>query len=313
MDTFLAALEPMLTMFICILIGFGLNKSGLAPENTGTVLSKVETYVFMPAQVMVTFMTYCTVSSLQENYRFSLYSVLCIAVSMAMSIPLSKLFSKDGTNRGVFRYSLVFANFGFLGNALIPQMLGQQYLYPYMLFTLPLNTWAFTWGINQMVPAEHKTNPLKQLLNPVLVSLAVGAVLGLTGISAYLPGFLMNTLNNLSACMGPVAMILTGFIIGGYSIRDLLANKKVYALTVLRLTVLPTIILTALYLCGADKIVMTMALVAFGAALGLNSTVIPAAYGGDTKPGASMAMISHVGAVISLPLMYALMTHLVKG
>ena len=112
MDTFLAAFEPMLTMLICILIGFGLNKSGLAPENTGTVLSKVETDVFMPAQVMVTFMTYCTVSSLQENYRFSLYSVLCITVSMAMSIPLSKLFSKDGTNRGVFRYSLVFANFG---------------------------------------------------------------------------------------------------------------------------------------------------------------------------------------------------------
>ena len=85
-DTFFAALDPMLTIFTCILIGFWLNKSGLAPKNAGTVLSKVENYVLMPAQVMVTFMTYCTVSSLEENYRFVLYSILGAAISWLLSI-----------------------------------------------------------------------------------------------------------------------------------------------------------------------------------------------------------------------------------
>ena len=73
------------------------------------------------------------------------------------------------------------------------------------------------------------------------------------------------------------------------------------------------VILAVVWLCGGDLTVMTMVLVAYGAALGLNTTVIPAAYGKDTKPGAAMAMISHAGAVISLPLMYALLTHLLKG
>lgn len=314
LETFLATLNPMLVMFTCILIGFALRKSGLAPENTGTVLSKVENYVFMPAQVMVTFMTYCTVESLTANYRFVLYSILCIAVSMLMGVPLSNFFSKDGKNRGVYRYALVFANFGFLGNALVPQMLGEEYLYPYLLFTLPINTWAFVWGMNQMVPPEgEKVSPLKRLVNPVLVGLATGAVLGLTGIAKLVPAFLTTTLNNLSGCMGPLAMILTGFIIGGYDVKEMLSDRKVYAMTALRLTVLPAIVLTVVYLLGGDLVVMTMALVAFGAALGLNTVVIPAAYGRDTKPGAAMAMISHISAVISIPLMYALLTQLMKG
>ena len=314
-ETFIATLNPMLVMFSCILVGFALKKSGLVPDNTGTVLSKVENYVFMPAQVMVTFMTYCTVESLAENYRFVLYSILCLTVSMLMGVPLSNLFSRDGKNRGVYRYAMVFANFGFLGNALVPQMLGQEYLYPYLLFTLPINTWAFVWGISQMVPDEggKKTNPLKRLINPVLMGLTAGAVMGLTGIAKVLPAFLYTTLNNFSACMGPLAMILTGFIIGGYDVKEILSNKKVYAMTGLRLTVLPVVVLVVLWLFGGDLTVMTMAMVAYGAGLGLNSVVIPAAYGRDTRPGAAMALISHIGAVISIPIFYAILTQIMKG
>lgn len=313
LETFIATLNPMLVMFTCILIGFALRKTKVAPENTGTVLSKVENFVFMPAQVAVTFMTYCTVESLSANYRYTLYSILCIAVSMLMGVPLSNVFSRDGKNRGVYRYALVFANFGFLGNSLVPQMLGQEYLYPYLLFTLPINFWAYLWGMGQMVPAEgEKTNPFKRLLTPVIVGLFVGAVLGLTGIAKRLPAFLISTMNNLSACMGPTAMILTGFIVGGYDVKEMLSNKKVYVMTFLRNLVLPTIVLAVLWLCGGDLSVMTMALVAFGAALGMNTVVIPAAYGRDTKPGAAMTMISHICAVVTIPLMYALLTVLMK-
>lgn len=313
LDTFIATLDPMLVMFACILIGFILRKSGLAPENTGTALSKVENFVFMPAQIMSTFMTYCTVQSLSENYRYTLYSCLCLAVSMLMGVPLSNLFSKDGKNRGVYRYALVFANFGFLGNSVVPQILGQEYLYPYLLFTLPINTWAYLWGMSQMVPADEKSSPLKRLLNPVIVSLFAGAVMGLTGIAKLVPEFLTGTLNSLSACMGPVAMILSGFIIGGFDIRELLSDKKVYMMTFLRLTILPAVLLVVVWLFGADLKVMTMVLIAFGAALGLNTVVIPAAYGRDTRPGAAMAMVSHMAAVISIPVMYALLTVLMEG
>jgi len=50
--------------------------------------------------------------------------------------------------------------------------------------------------------------------------------------------------------------------------------------------------------------VLTFALIVFGTPLGLNTIVYPAAYGGDTRTGASMTMISTVFSVITIPLMY---------
>lgn len=313
-DTFIATLNPMITMFLFVFIGFLVSKCNVAPKNTGIVLSKVENYIFMPAQVFVTFMTYCTVESLTANYRFTLFSILCIAISLLMGYPLSYLLCRDGKNRGIYRYALVFANYGYLGNSVVPQILGQEYLYPYLLFTLPINLTAYLWGMGQMMPAGvEKTNPLKRLLNPVIIALLSGAVVGLTGIGKFLPSFVVGTLNDLSACMGPLAMILTGFIIGGYDWKELLQDKKVYVMTFLRLTVLPAILVAVVYFLGGDHQVLTMVLIAFGAALGMNTVIFTAAYGGDTKPGASMAMISHVGAVITVPLMYALLTQLTGG
>ncbi len=313
-ETFIATLNPMITMFLFVFIGFAVSKCNVTPENTGIVLSKVENYIFMPAQVFVTFMTYCTVESLTANYRFTLFSILCIIISLLMGYPLSYLLDRDGKNRGIYRYALVFANYGYLGNSVVPQILGQQYLYPYLLFTLPINMMAYLWGIGQMMPAgAAKTNPFKRLLNPVIIALFAGAIVGLTGAGKLLPAFVVGTLNDLSACMGPVAMILTGFIIGGYDWQELLQDRKVYIMTFLRLTVLPAILLAVAYLLGADHAVLTMILIAFGAALGMNTVIFTAAYGGDTKPGASMAMVSHVGAVITVPLMYALLTQITGG
>ena len=42
--------------------------------------------------------------------------------------------------------------------------------------------------------------------------------------------------------------------------------------------------------------------------LGLNTVVFPEAYGGNPETGASMALISHTLCIVSIPLMYALMT-----
>ena len=70
-------------------------------------------------------------------------------------------------------------------------------------------------------------------------------------------------------------------------------------------------VVALVWLLGADEQVMCMTLLATGSALGLNTVVIPAAYGGDTRTGAAMAMISHVLCIVTIPLLYALLTWLV--
>jgi predicted permease len=121
----------------------------------------------------------------------------------------------------------------------------------------------------------------------------------------------MTTFANLGACMGPVAMVLTGFVIGSYNVPELLRNKKVYVATLLRLIVIPALVLALLYALGAGRDTLILAIFGFGTPLGMNTVIVPAAYGGETKTGAAMTMISHVACILTIPLLYMLLTQLV--
>ena len=81
-------------------------------------------------------------------------------------------------------------------------------------------------------------------------------------------------------------------------------NQKVYVVTAMRLIVIPAVMMLVLKALGTSEAIMILALIAFATPLGLNTVVYPAAYGGETKTGASMAMISHTLSVITIPLMY---------
>lgn len=308
-EIFFATLSPMLVMFICMVIGFILNKKKICPENTTTVLSKLETYVLAPALTLSTFSKYCTVQSLSEQYKMILYCLLALAIAISLAFLLTPLFAKKGYGRVIYRYALTFGNFGFMGNAIVPAIFGQERLYDYMLFTLPLSLAVYTWGIASLIPKTHeRQNSLKNLLNPSVFAVAIGAFLGLTGITAYLPDFVDSTLTGLGSCMGPIAMVLTGFVIGNYPFKQLLTDKKVYIASVLRLFMLPALFIVLLKLLGADDNTLIMCLFGFATPLGLNTVIFPAAYGGDTSTGAAMAMISHTVCVITIPIMYVLLS-----
>lgn len=309
-DTFFATLSPMLVMFLCMIIGFAANKMKLAPENTATVLSKLENYFFVPALIINTFMKYCTIESVTTEYKLILYCGAALIIALIVSLSLSKVFAgNDAYKRNIYKYALAFGNFSFMGNAIVPAIMGEEMLYNYMLYILPLNVAVYTWGVMILIPKDKNTGgAIKNLMNPIFVSILIGAFLGLSGLANSVPGFIKSTISNCSACMGPLAMILTGFVIGNYSISGLLKNKKVYIATFLRLLVLPSIFILLLHFMGANKNTLYLTLIAYGTPLGLNTVVFPAAYGGDTSTGASMAMISHTLCVITIPIMYAAVT-----
>ena len=305
-NVFISTLSPMLTMFTCIIIGCILNKSKKVPENTAVVLSKCESYFILPTLSLSNFIKYCSVQSLKENYRLILYSAGILTLAMIIGTALSGLFSKDEYKRNIYKYSLTIANFGFMGNAIVPMILGEETLYKYLLFTLPLNVAVYTWGIAILTTkGEKKESPLKRIINPTSTAMTAGIIIGVLGIGKYLPKFFLSAISSISACMGPLAMVLTGFVIAQYDFLEMLKNGKVYVVTFLRLVVLPLIFVMILRFVGAEKEVILLTFIAFGTPLGLNTVVFPSVYGGDTKTGASMAMISHTLCVITIPILYS--------
>lgn len=316
-EVFGSTLSQMLIMAFCIIIGFVLRKTKVLPENSASVMSKLENYVFCPALTISTFMTYCTIESLKTQYILIIFSAVAVFLGVAVATPLSRLFVKEGYERNIYKYALTFANCGFMGNAIVPGILGQEYLYPYLMFTLPLNIVIYTWGIDLLVPkGEEKESVFKRIMKPPLISCLIGIVLGLSSAKTVMPDLVISALDGLKACMAPVAMVLTGFVIGSYNIKSILLDKKVYIASALRLVLLPALFVAVLLglskLIGIERetyvLALTMVLFAFATPLGLNTVVFPSAYGGDPKTGASMALISTTLCIVTIPIMYALFT-----
>ncbi len=304
MEIFTATLNQMLILFLFLALGFLLNRKLIIPVTSSTVLSKLETYLFVPCLIFSVFYKYCTVENFRAKWSYMLYGLIIMAVSLMIALPLARIFAKEDYLKRIYTYSFAVANFSFMGNAVVLGMFGEVVLFDYMIFTLPLNMYVYSIGTATLKPAGKEKITVKAFINPIFIALVMGAVFGLTALP--LPRFLTSAINSAGNCMSPLAMLLTGFVVGNFSIKQLINDKKVYIASVIRLIVLPTLFILAFIALKTDKEIVRVALCATAMPLGLNTVVFPAAYGGDTTPGASMALISHVMSIITIPIMFSI-------
>lgn len=304
MQVFSATLNQMFVLFTFMVLGYFLNFKGILPLNTSIALSRLETNVLVPCLVFNTFYKYCTLENLSQKWSYLVYGAVVTLASIGIGVSLSKIFSKDNYLRKIYTYSFAVSNFGFMGNAVVLGVFGDEVLFDYMMFTLPLSLYTYSYGTASLIPKSDNKISFKMFLNPNCIAILIGAVVGFTGLP--IPKFLLNAVSSAGACMSPLAMILTGFVIANFSIKKLASVKRIYVASVIRLIILPLFFVLVLMLFKTDSTVIMLALCATAMPLGLNTVVYPAAYGGDTTPGASMALISHVLSIITIPIMFAL-------
>lgn len=307
MQVFSATLNQMFVLFTFMALGYFLNYKSILPLNTSIAVSRLETNVLVPCLVFNTFYKYCTVKNMSEKWLYIVYGLAITVVSIIIGVLLSKLFAKDSYLQKIYTYSFAVANFSFMGNAVVLGIFGEDILFDYMIFTLPLCLYVYSFGTASLIPKkENQKNKfsLKVFLNPICISMLLGGVAGITGLP--IPKFLITAVSSAGACMSPLAMILTGFIVANFSLKKLLRVKRIYLASILRLIILPLIFVLVLKLIGTDDSIVMLTLCATAMPLGLNTVVFPAAYEGDTTPGASMALISHVMSIITIPVMFAI-------
>lgn len=317
MDVFNLTLEQMLMLFLLILMGFFLRKKKIIPDDTFSVLSKLETFVFVPALSLFNMMTNCNTKTFAENSSLILYGLICVLILIIISYPISRLFvrnvdtSDDLYLRNIYKYATVFGNYGYVGNFIVLGIWGEEMFFKYSMFTFLVSIACSSWGLFILIPKDKNAGVIRNIIRgfstPPLIALTIGVIFGLTGLSKFVPTFFYTTLSNAKACMGPIAMLLAGVVIGGYNFKSLLTNKKVYIAAAMRLVIIPAAFVFALRLLGISEEIQLFAFICFACPLGLNTIIYPAAYGGETRTGASMATISHVLSVITIPLMYLLL------
>ncbi len=303
MSAFVPTLNQMLYLFLCILIGWGANKLKLLPPTADQTISRLLNVIVMPALVFNSFYNNCTIENLTRYAPSILYSTLYYGLSMVIAIVLSPMFTKDKNVQGLYKYSFMITNMGFMGNALILGIFGDEMLFKYMVFTIPGMILLYSIGVVWLTGGKKKLS-IRSFANPMFGYMLVGIVLGL--IHPPLPKFLTSALSSLSNCFSALAMLLTGFVIAKFEIRELLKVRPVYFLTLLRTILIPIGCYFLFKAIGTPPEILMMVVLTAAMPLGMNTIIFPAAYGGDLTTGASMAVISNAVGLISVPLILSL-------
>ena len=150
MKLWTASLNQMAFLVLLILIGYLLVRLGTVEANTGKILSKLETHLFMPAMVMDAFIKRLTVQTVKTSWQFMLAGAVVITVSVFLSVPLGRIFSKDVYERKIYTYGFAFANFGFMGNAVVSSLFPEHFM-QYLLFTLPFQVPLYVWAVPHLL------------------------------------------------------------------------------------------------------------------------------------------------------------------
>ena len=139
----------MLVLFTLILLGYIVAKAKAVPEDSATVLSKLENNLFVPALVLGTFVSNFTVEKLGTAWKLFLISFAICLVMMFLAVIVARCCSKDNYIQNIYTYGLAFSNFGFMGNAVVNAVFPEYFL-DYLIFTMPLWTMIYLWGVPYM-------------------------------------------------------------------------------------------------------------------------------------------------------------------
>ncbi len=312
MELALTTLSQVSALAAMIGIGFLVGKLKLVPENSAAVLSRLENLVFLPALMFGTFLSGFTRDAIGSVWKLFLGSLILELIVIPIAFVITRLCSKDGFVRNIYMYGLCFANFGFMGNAVVSALFPEIFL-EYSVFTLMLWIFINLWAIPVLLmDGGGKGVPIKKRLltffNPMMIGMFVGAILGICGLK--LPTFASTVVTSLGNCMSPIAMLLTGLTVSRIPLKKMLSVKSIYVVTAIRLLLFPAVFLLAAKLLQLDRTFVICALCAVAMPLGLNTVVIPTAYGKDPGVASGMALVSHLLSCLTIPAVLALFEYM---
>jgi predicted permease len=325
MSLFVSTLNQMGVLGFYMIIGFVIAKLGIVDRKSTALLSKLENNVFLPALVLYTFIENFNISSLSQSWKLLLFSLGTELAIIPIAIASARLASEDGFVRRMYTYGLSFSNFGFMGNAVVQALFSPAFYQSYIIFTLPLWTLIYIWEVPGLLIERDAAAPMqtckekfsktiKPFINPMFIALLIGAVIGISGAGKFLLSlnggkgiFLTQVIKVCGDCMSPIAMIMTGITFAFIDIKKVLADKSIYIVTALRLIVYPLVFGTIAwlfrnYVIAFDDAIFKCFVISLAMPLGLNTIVIPAAYGRDTSVPAGMALVSHSLSIATIPL-----------
>ena len=284
-------ITQMLMIFGIVLVGLFAAKRNLWAGDLDRKLSIFIMNISMPALILASVMGKDLAFENSELISLAVVAVVNYIVLIGLAYLIPHLFKVNKARLGISRFMLAFGNVSFIGYPVCDAVFGSKAVFCASVLNIPFNLLVFTIGVSFIIGG---------ILSPCVVASLIAVVIAVARIQIPTPvGEWFHLLGDLTT---PCALLIIGSSLSHIPVRDMLGNRFVYSMTLLRLFILPLAVGGVLALMGINPFVSDVAVVLSAMPVATNGIMLCLQYGKDERVMTQGLFFTTLLSVISIPL-----------
>ena len=291
-------------LFLLIIGGYALGKLEIITkemvQNLTTFILKIST----PALIVGGMMIPRTPEKLESSRIMLISSFIIYAGAFILGKIVIKVIKVNSSDKGVFRFGMMFPNVGFMGFPVIQALFGQDAIFYAAIFNIPFNILVYTVGVALVnTKVENYKINMKTFINPGVIASVIGFLIFVLSIP--ITPVIKDTVVLIGSTTTPISMLVIGSMLSVLPISTMFNNWRIYVVSIVRVFVIPLLVYYILkVILNVDNImVLGIPVMLMAMPVATNAALIAQEYGGKPEIASQCIFISTLMSIVSIPLL----------
>lgn len=291
-----------LIILILMAVGYILSRTGLLNENGTRQMSDILLTLVMPCVLINAYQKDFSTELIRGLLLAAVFAVVIHVIAIALC---TLVFRKESTLRyRINIFSAVYSNCGFMAIPLLSAAVGEDGVFYGSAYLAVFTVLYWTHGICLYSGSIKEISAKKILTNPGIIGTAAALLLFVSGIR--LPYVLSESVSYIAGLNTPLAMLVTGAYLTKIDFRSALKNPSIYAVSLLRLIIIPLIAAAIAKIIGTEPLVTKSVMIAAACPTASVTALLATRYRLDSAYAAENVSITTVLSIITIPLVMML-------
>ena len=302
--SFLDTFFEMLVILFGIGAGYLARRLGYLGGETDQKISKILLNITVPCLIIATVSTGDDLPGVAEILSVLKVAVVFYGMGALAAAVVPRLLGGTEKQKGVWRYTLAFPNMAFIGYPVVVALFGPKALFYAVILVLPFNLLSYSLG--PLMLAGRAKFRWQQLTSPCIIASVIALVVALGHIR--LPAIVGECAGFVGNLTTPLSLLVVGSLLAGLTVGKVFASPRLWALTAVRLLVLPALLWLLLGWMNVEPpMVAGIAVILMAMPTAVNGSMLSMEYGGDTECMAQITFLTTLVSIITIPVVSALL------
>jgi predicted permease len=305
MLSYTAILAVTLPVYLTMGIGAFLRRTQFLPQEVDKGMMRLVVTILSPCLILDRLIGNEAVMTPGPVLIAALLGFLLVALGIAISwfaAPLAGL--RVGEGRRTFAMACGLQNYGFVAIPIVTALFPDKGTLG-VLFTFTLGVELGCWICGVGTLTGFGNAPWRLAINPPVIAILTGLAINFTGLHAFVPEAIANTLTMIGACAVPLAVLLIGAAIADIWAQEKMSWSVAILSPILRLAIIPAAFIAAACYLPLTLELKRILIIQGAMPSAVFSIMVARLYGGHAPTAVQVVIATTLVSMLTTPLVIA--------